>query len=445
MNIKFIQEMFDSIVGKSQRKGVKGLDTSQLPSSVIDCLQQIQKTDDEVSHITLAEQILDGYQLMTDEQKVDFFKAMATVFPEDTSAIESAINQFLENRQYAELGELHRACEPPQQDLLRRINMAPGRTYDIVKMRADHLRLMRKDPTYSPLNADFLHLFSSWFNRGFLVLNRIDWNTPAAILEKIIAYEAVHQIQDWDDLRRRLDSRDRRCFAFFHPATGEEPLIFVEVALTQGIPNSITGILNEEQLADGQSSEADTAAFYGISNCQAGLRGVSFGNLLIKQVVNELKQELPNLKTFVTTSPVPGFSKWVSQLTSDAETNPENEKLKSTITAIQEEKWIDDPTLAESMAEDVKSLAAHYLVNEKRGKQPANPVAKFHLGNGATLHKINWPGDLTGQGKKEWHGLMINYLYELDAIEQNHELFMTQHQIVTSEEVKALASAHQVI
>lgn len=441
MNIKFIQDMFDSILGKGQQTLANNADIKPSPSAVVDLLHKLQQTDNEVSHINLAQQILDGYQCMTDEQKVDFFNALATQFPADSGPIEVAINQYMETRQYAELGELHRTCEPPQQELLRRINMAPGRTYDIVNMRADHLRLMKKEDTFKPINADFMHLFSSWFNRGFLILHRIDWNTPAAILEKIIAYEAVHQIKDWNDLRRRLDARDRRCFAFFHPATGDEPLIFVEVALTQGIPDSITGILSGEQMPT-----ADTAAFYGISNCQAGLRGVSFGNFLIKQVVQELKQELPELKNFVTTSPAPGFSQWVNE--QFAEFTPENEdaeKLLKAVHALQGNQWIENTQLTEEISLDVKRLAALYLVHEKRGQGPANAVARFHLGNGATLHRINWPGDLTMQGLKEWHGLMINYLYEIDAIEHNHEVFMSQHKIVTSEEVDTLASVHQVI
>lgn len=440
MNIKFIQDLFDSIRGRQDKQPQTLTNNVSAPVAVSELLHQLLNSDDEVSHINLARQVLDGFEQMDDEQKKSLFHALATEFPANSRAILEAYNRYNERHDYADLGALHDACEPPQQELLRRLNMVPGRTYDIVRMRAELLRLMGKSDTAKPLNADFLHLFSSWFNRGFLVLRRMDWNTPAAILEKLIAYEAVHQIQDWSDLRRRLDARDRRCFAFFHPATGDEPLIFVEVALTQGIPDQIGDILNGKELPN-SAEQPDTAAFYGISNCQTGLRGVSFGNFLIKQVVQELKQELPQLQNFVTTSPAPGFSKWLDQQLS--ELSPATEEAEEAVNVakkLKAESWINDSSQAEAMAETVKKLAAHYLVNEKRGQGPINPVARFHLGNGAKLHRINWPGDPTRQGLDQWHGLMINYLYEPDSIESNHEQFMSQHRIITSPEVAALAT-----
>jgi malonyl-CoA decarboxylase len=280
-------------------------------------------------------------------------------------------------------------------------------------MRADLLRLMREDPALGVVDLDLKHLFASWFNRGFLVLRPINWSSPADVLEKIIAYEAVHAIDSWDDLRRRLAPQDRRCFAFFHPAMPDEPLIFVEVALTRGIPGAIHEVLSEERAAIA-AKEADTAVFYSISNCQAGLAGISFGNSLIKQVAADLSQELPELKTFVTLSPIPGLARWLSETD---RTMPAKDEAR-------------------------RQTAAQYLLAAKRPDgSPYDPVARFHLGNGASVHAIHAGADLSANGQRQSGGVMVNYLYDLRQISQNHERFAAAGTIAASTAVKSLAAS----
>jgi malonyl-CoA decarboxylase len=305
------------------------------------------------------------------------------------------------------------AAEPPRQELIRRLNRVPGATGSLVRMRADLLRLGKGEPDLEALDLDFRHLLSSWFNRGFLVLRPISWESPAHVLEKIIAYEAVHAIDSWDDLRRRLEPADRRCFAFFHPAMPDEPLIFVEVALMQGIAQSIQTLLAEGREVR-PAEEADTAVFYSISNCQPGLAGISFGNSLIKQVAADLSQELPELRTFVTLSPLPGFARWLTVTGIDAQV-------------------ADGPLLC--------AYAAHYLVHSKdRGGMPIDPVARFHLGNGAIVHQVHAGADTSAKGKAQSEGLMVNYLYDLGCVAQHHELFATKGEIAQSPQIRALCA-----
>ena len=302
------------------------------------------------------------------------------------------------------------ACEPKRQELARRLNQVPGATAKLVSMRRDLLGLLSANPTLEPLDVDLRHLFASWFNRGFLVLRRINWESPADILEKIIAYEAVHAIDSWDDLRLRLRPSDRRCFGFFHPAMPDEPLIFVEVALTQGIPNSVQTLL-----ADGRdpinAEDADTAVFYSISNCQAGLAGVSFGNSLIKQVAADLARDLSGLATFVTLSPIPGLT-----------------------------KWLDTADAAAAITAPVDAQAAHYLLEAKRDDGlPLDPVARFHLGNGAAVHAAHSNADISENGMRQSRGVRVNYLYDLSQITTNHEHFVTEKTVATSPDVRALS------
>ncbi|MGM0584314.1 MAG: malonyl-CoA decarboxylase domain-containing protein, partial [Pseudomonadota bacterium] len=263
----------------------------------------------EVSGLKLAKEVLARYRLLDDERRVAFFRMLAEDLDLDAEAVAQAARAYAQAPDRTALFRLSQAAEPPRQELLRRLNEAPGATVELVRMRVDLLRLARSSPDLDRVDLDFAHLFRSWFNRGFLVLRQVDWDSPARLLEKIIDYEAVHAIHSWNDLRRRLDPEDRRCFAFFHPAMPEEPLIFVEVALTRGVPGSIQELLSEQR-ASLDAAEADTAVFYSISNCQAGLRGISFGNSLIKQVVEVLGRELPHLKQFVTLSPIPGLARW---------------------------------------------------------------------------------------------------------------------------------------
>jgi malonyl-CoA decarboxylase len=284
-------------------------------------------------------------------------------------------------------------------------------------MRQDLLEFARTDASLSALDLDFRHLFSSWFNRGFLVLRPINWESPAHVLEKIIEYEAVHTIDSWSALRRRIQPSDRRCFAFFHPTMPDEPLIFVEVALTKGIPGSIQQILAEERDVL-EEENADTAVFYSISNCQAGLAGISFGNLLIKQVVDDLSSQLLRLKTFVTLSPIPGFTQWLKV-----------ENLENVATD-----------------ERLPSLAAAYLIKAKRlDGSPLDPVARFHLGNGALVHAVHADADRSIKGQTQSRGVMVNYLYDLPTNDQNHEHFAGSFVIAASSDITALAQATETI
>jgi malonyl-CoA decarboxylase len=296
------------------------------------------------------------------------------------------------------------------------------------------------DPSLSPLDGDLRHLLASWFNRGFLVLRRIDWHTPATILDKIIAYEAVHEIQGWDDLRRRLDPDDRTCFAFFHPSLVDEPLIFVEVALTSEIPGSIGEVLCEAPKNGEGAGNPTTAVFYSISNCQEGLRGISFGNFLIKQVAEDLLKERPSLKTFVTLSPVPNFAEWLDAALASNDsaalvTPAERERLA----VLSDPDWASSEVVAESLKPLLLRLAAGYFLNERASDgRPLDSVARFHLGNGARLERINWLGDTSPKGLTAAHGLMVNYRYELKDIEKNHEAYANEGFVTASRQVHAL-------
>ena len=285
-------------------------DAENRASSLADMCRALLSGRGEASGVALAGEILGRYRTLTDDDKAAFFRALAEEFGPDRVRLESAVARWTATGGEAAAAEVHYASEPRRQELFRRLNRAPGGTAALVAMRADLIEAMGADRGLAILDRDFLHLFGSWFNRGFLVLRRIDWSSPAAILEKIIRYEAVHEIRDWEDLRRRIDSVDRRCYAFFHPAMVDEPLIFVEVALTLTAPAAIAPLLAERR-AHIAESKARAATFYSISNCQQGLSGVTFGNFLIKQVVEEIRRELPRIETFVTLSPVPGFRAWV--------------------------------------------------------------------------------------------------------------------------------------
>jgi malonyl-CoA decarboxylase len=291
------------------------------------------------------------------------------------------------------------------------------------------------------LDADLRHLFASWFNRGFLELRRIDWQSPAAVLEKLIAYEAVHEIKGWDDLRRRL-APDRRCFAFFHPALPGEPLIFVEVALVRGLATAMPPLLareTDEEAARAQAARADTAIFYSISNCQDGLRGISFGNFLIKQVVEELQAEFPQLKRFSTLSPVPGFRRWLMQRLAEG-SDPDTVLLPK----LERDGWWHDLAQSEKLRPALMRLCALYLTRQPSPGSRVDPVARFHLGNGARLERINWLGNVARRAIQESFGIMVNYLYDHDSIEDNHEAFVRDGTIVRSPDVDALleTSAH---
>lgn len=388
----------------------------------------------EATGLALGREILDRYQELNSEEKKQFFIEIMRRFGVEEAKLNEAINSWKGKSNSDMARQIHFASEPRSQELIRRLNRAPGGTQDLVSMRSDLLMLVRENEELKRLDEDFSHLFGSWFNRGFLELRRIDWdNTSALILEKIINYEAVHEINGWKELRLRVAAEDRRLYGFFHRALGSEPLIFVEVALTKNIPEAIAPILAEErELLN--PSEAETAVFYSISNCQKGLRGISFGNFLIKQVVEELRNEFPNLTTFVTLSPLPEMRRWVLLQLEKNMDRQIPEEMYNTI------KLLNDPhRQADDNPKALKELAAFYLLEAKRSDgDPFDPVAGFHLSNGARLQQINLAADTSSRGAKNSWGVMVNYLYDLSSIERNHEAFVNNHQIICSSAVRRL-------
>lgn len=378
----------------------------------------------EASGLATALQILDTFEGLDREKQVAFFTDIANRFGVDEATLSAALAKWKPGDGQA-ARKLHYAAEPKSQELIRRINRVPGATARLVAMRSVLLELLKSHPELSGLDTDFRHLFSSWFNRGFLEIRRINWSTPAEILEKIITYEAVHEITGWDDLRQRVAAPDRKLFAFFHPAIPTEPLIFVEVALTTSVPNAIGPILAHDRRPIDPAS-ATTAVFYSISNCQSGLRGISFGSFLIKQVVSELATELPALKTFVTLSPVPGLRKWVTSLGAAELTGQMRDSLAN--------------ATATTPPAMVAAISARYLLQAKRDIGTVyDPVAHFHLGNGAILHRVHADADLSPQGIKNSWGVMVNYLYDGKKIEANHQAYLVDHQVAASPEVRVLA------
>src|SRR5580658_6255263 len=371
--------------------------------SLVETCQALVAGRGEASGVALAAEILRRYRALDPSDHAAFFGALAEEFGPDRERVMTAIANFGVNADEAAASEIHYASEPRRHDLFRRLNRAPRGTAALVEMRADLLQLMNQNPSLAIVDRDFLHLFGSWFNRGFLVLRRIDWSSPAALLEKIIRYEAVHEIGDWDELRRRIDPADRRCYAFFHPRLVDEPLIFVEVALTLAAPTAIAPLLAPGR-AHVSPEKARVAAFYSISNCQQGLAGVSFGNFIIKQVLEEIRRELPLIETFVTLSPVPGFRSWL-----DAAEDPAIAPLKSAALELAtQENWPSAPGVAARLRAVLEPLAAHYLLKARRPDgRVMDPVARFHLGNGASLERIDWEGDLSPKGLAESYGIMV--------------------------------------
>jgi len=390
----------------------------------------------EASGVALAREVLDQFRRASSELRRDFLLALARDFGPDTGRLEKAIADWQAEPTAENAMALHKASEPRRQELIRRLNLAPNGTAQLVAMREELFKHQAEFPELGALDTDFRHLFSSWFNRGFLMLRQIDWTTPANILDKVIQYEAVHAIHDWEELRRRIQPEDRRLFAFFHPQLVDEPLIFVEVALTPEIPGAIAPVLSVSRKPIKQGA-ATTAVFYSISNCQEGLRGISFGNFLIKQVVEDLKRSLPGLTSFVTLSPAPGFARWLAK---------ERESLSAAdqhaLLPLDEPGWYKDAGVAEDVRRVLLPQAARYFLEAKGSTgRPVDPVARFHLGNGARLERLNPAGDLSPKGLKEAHGLMVNYLYDLGDIEKNHEIFAEKGPVVASNAVRAFLPA----
>ncbi|OBY87759.1 MCD, Malonyl-CoA decarboxylase MCD [Pseudomonas sp. AU11447] len=432
MNISFFQELLQSISERGRQLLESREPAPGNAQALAQACRKLISGHGEASGVALARQVLCAYRDCPEEQQKAFFDTLLMDFAPPHDALAEACQRYLDDPSSANTTQLFEASEPPRQELFRRLNQAPGGTAELIAMRRRLLGELKGKPELAAVDHDLQHLLASWFNRGFLVLRRIDWSTPASILEKIIKYEAVHAIKDWDDLRSRLQPADRRCFAFFHPALAEEPLIFVEVALTRAMPGAIADIL--EPATDVQpAEEPDTAVFYSISNCQDGLRGISFGNFLIKQVVEELAREIPGLRQYVTLSPVPGFRRWLDGLGDDPQLGAAAaDLLKALKPDAPPPPRTEQPLLA---------LAAEYFLHAKNGTGlPLDPVARFHLGNGARLERLNWRGDLSASGLRQAAGLMVNYRYELRQIEKNHEAYANQGAVAASPEVRKLAT-----
>lgn len=402
-----------------------------MPSATLDPAERAKTLAEELisgrgeaSGAAIARELHSVLSSLTPPKRLAFYKYLAENFGPDEAALKAAASAYLAAPDSQTATALADAAEPRRQELLRRMNISAGGTAMLVAMRKEILGLIRANPALKPLDSDLRHLFSSWFNRGFLELRRIDWQTPAAVLEKLITYEAVHEIQGWDDLRRRLGP-DRRCFGFFHPALPGDPLIFVEVALVKGLAASVLNLLardGDDSRQAIRAQSADTAIFYSISNCQDGLRGISFGNFLIKQVVAELQAELPNLTQFSTLSPIPGFRAWADKQI----TEPEK-------TLLATPEWWEDAHISAALQAPLLKLCAKYLTGGGR-----DPVARFHLGNGARLERLNWLGNPAERGRQESYGIMVNYLYDIASIEANHEAFVRDEIIARSGEVDAM-------
>jgi malonyl-CoA decarboxylase len=436
MSNAFFSDLLASISerGRTLLRRTGPSDATQEASDLVELCEALLSGRGEASGTAMAREVLDRYRHLDEAGRLSFFETLARNYGPDREKLAQAIESWRAQPSDDDASDLHFASEPRRQELIRRLNRAPGGTSSLVAMRADLLAVMKGNKDLAALDRDVAHLLGSWFNRGFLVLRRIDWSTPANILEQIIRYEAVHEIRDWDDLRRRIDPVDRRCYAFFHPALVDEPLIFVEVALTEQIPSGIAPLLAEDRPLVA-IERARTAVFYSISNTQRGLGGISFGSFLIKQVAEELRRELPKLENFVTLSPVPGFMQWLKQ----ASDVPVSDEERTLLGHLDDPDWFRNAELAAQLRAVVEPLAAHYFLKARTPKgRLIDSVARFHLGNGARLERIDWLGDLSAKGLRESAGIMVNYLYRLDDIEKNHEAYANDGEVVASNAVKKL-------
>lgn len=439
----FFSDVLQSVTERGRALLDQSLGTQPLPERIRELSRALVSNVGEASGVARADEILSMYGKLGADERHAFLKFLAEEFNPPEEEVVAAAQRYLAERNPGSLAELARVVDPPRQEFFRRLNLAPHATAELVEMRRQVLELMEVDPHLAPVDADLLHLFGSWFNRGFLRMQRIDWNTPANVLEKIIEYEAVHKINGWSDLRRRLQPGNRKCFAFFHPSLEDDPLIFVEVALTQDIPSNIDVLLEGEDAPAEQSPR--TAVFYSISNCQKGLRGISFGNFLIKQVVQDLVSEFPSLNTFVTLSPVPGFANWLAELREEQESPVFNPETMALLNDLDTDDWFDDPARMAVLEKAMMPLLAHYLLREKTADGlPRNAVARFHLGNGALLERLNWAGDLSENGRRQAHGVMVNYLYDLKNIEKNHEALVNLTDTPASRRVRAMLPPEKI-
>ena len=419
--------------------GQKLFKKSELKKNDLDTILSL--CDDLISNkgaafgITVARDITDLYQELTLENKLLFFQKINEKYKPNHTKVAEAIETYQKTQNDKNLYKLFITSEGKRRELFKRMNMAPNGISTIVSLREDLLKVLNEHKDLKPLDDDLRELFKSWFNPGFLKVAKITWETKAAVLEKIMKYEIVHEIKDMDELKRRL-GEDRRFFSYFHPALEDEPIIFVQVALTNGLGKSIQEITKPRTEGD---KNYDSATFYCISNCQEGLSRVTLGNFLIKRVVFEIQEELPNIKYFGTLSPIPGFRDWFSYL--------EDTKIKNIIGNIPIEniKFLKSPDLKPgdprivSNKDALLKLVSHYLINEKNHKKlPVNDVCRFHLGNGAIIDDIIINANVSEVGLNRSFGVMVNYLYELKSIEKNHEDYINNKKVIVSDKVKKL-------
>lgn len=415
--MSFFQNIISSIMrGTLKNDYFGGEEFGTLHKDINKALESVMSSSGEVSSLVYAEHLLTLIETLDENDLVVFLKQLSENYDIDPETLSKASKEYSANKTQQNLQKISQSSEPQWVELFRRLNTTPNGTVRLVRLREKIRSLVKSNPDIAFFDSSLLSLFKSWFNPSFLVLEKIDWSTPANILEKIIEYEAVHEINSWDDLRARLAPEDRRCFAFFHPLIPDEPLIFVEVALCNEIPKSINEVIKIDRDVI-EYKDINTAVFYSISNCQDGLSGISFGNFLIKKVAHKLKKELDDLNRFVTLSPVPGFVRWL--------------KTKSL------ENSLDDNTLM--------TQALIYLTeSEREDNLPNDPVAKFHLGNGAILEQINLNADESAKGIAQSKGLMVNYLYNLELLEKNHELFFKTKNVQESDGIKSLKKKLQI-
>ena len=425
--------ILDRIVGSIAATGIVRSPAHRRADRLGRLLRTLISERGEASGAAMARRSLALYRGLDADGRAHFFASLAREFAPEREAVLAAATAYHRDPSPVNLATLQRVTEPPRQEVFRRMNMAPGGTALLLELRRELLDRVKSDPALAAVDHDLTHLLGSWFNRGFLELRRIDWSTPAAILEKLIAYEAVHEIQGFPDLKRRLE-RDRRCFAFFHPALPDEPLIFVEVAFVNELPSEVAPILAMES-AVGDPRRARCAVFYSITSCQPGLKGISFGNFLIKQVAADLHAELPNLKVFATLSPIPGLRAWVRKALA-ATAEPSGDPTRAALAALAADPAAFPPP---TLREPLEALAAWYLAREWSEGHAADPVARFHLGNGARLERINWLADTSSKGVAQSFGMMVNYAYDLGDVERNHEEYVNRHRVAASGAVERLA------
>ena len=410
--MSFFQNLLSSIMERSLLKSsyFRSKDFGILHEDINKALESVMSKSGEISSLVFAEHLSSLIEALNDEEFIEFFETLHAKYDLDAEALLRASNEYSKNKTQKNLELIFQASEPQWVKLFKRLNTVSEGTLRLVRLRERIRSLKQASPSLEFFDRSLLKLFKHWFNPSFLVLESIDWSTPANILEKIIAYEAVHEINSWDDLRARLAPDDRRCFAFFHPLMPNEPLIFVEVALSNKIPNTINEIITIDRSVT-LNQDINTAVFYSISNCQEGLSGISFGNFLIKQVAHKLKQENDGLDKFVTLSPAPSFVRWLEE---------------NSINLDSDEDML------------LKQALIYLTASDREDGLPNDPVAKFHLGNGAILERINLNADLSSKGLMQSKGVMVNYLYNLDTLEENHEIFFKTKEVLQSDAIRSL-------